>query len=317
MASKDPIDPHTLRWKHVEYLGRGAGKLLEKHLHSFFAEWIRNNVISKSQAGLVVSEHGPTEEYVTVARVAFRQTIMERLLRRQKTEVVYVCDLESCGGDATEAVHKSLKTVYPEGKKVQFVHRSKIRTLGLKLGAKGEVELNGVPISEIKGNAAIDGTLLVGSTKFDHTQRPPTRSLSMKIKAIEFEKCSSLVILDNIERFMIKSLSSLTKAIKASPSAKLLMLTKKDIDERQIGFCDKLRICYDPAFTNFIPENSDLLEMLTRDSIDHILKVAEGVPSRARRVASVIYGDRIAQKRKLPAKLDEITEVLRNWNPYT
>lgn len=185
--------------------------------------------------------------------------------------------------------------------------------MNLGVGARGKIELNGVPISMVKGDASIDGKLVVGSTGFHYTKRPRTRSLREKVIDLQTENKSFAVILDQAEEFKTKSLSTLAKTLRINMSARLMMLASKDIDEKKIGYCDKLKVSYEPGLVDHIPKGSFLLRKLGREVIEYVLKVAKGSPANARNFASMIYGDHRVNKREDPVQLKMARQVLRSW----
>lgn len=308
-----PIDPHNLRWKHLEHVGKKAGARLEDCLNSIVVDWMREKIVAKSQVGLLICENGPTEEYVEVIQASFQPSRIDRLLRRQSTELIYAYDCGSCGGSATKAVYKTLKAVYPEGNRFQFETRARVETRELGVGGGGRVELNGISIADLKASESLKGKLLVGSTKVLQTERSRTQSLLSKVQALRLEKRSLLVVLDEANKFKPRSISALMKTLRTNPDCRLLMLSQEDIDIQKAGFSDSLKVSYDGGLIGLIsPQLFTFLEM-KKEVVDYILKIAKGVPSKARIAASLVYGNHRVRRQVGNISLSEAIQVLCDW----
>lgn len=307
------IDAHSLRWKHVEHLGKEAGVRLEDCINSIIINWVKEKVVGKSQVGLLVCENGPTEEYVEVVQASFRLSMVSRFLRRKSTEFIYAFDCGSCGRSATKAVYECLKAVYPEGNRLQSETRARVETRELRVGGGGRVELDGTSIADLKASGSLNGKLLVGSTKIRQTKRSRTQTLLSKVQALRLEKRSLLIVLDEANRFGFRSLSALAKTLRTNPDCKLLMLSQKNIGNPEVGFSDKLMVSYDCGLTGLMSQKLFASLGMSKEVVDYVLKIARGVPSKARIAASLVYGSHKARKRKGDISLGEATQALREW----
>jgi hypothetical protein len=284
---------HSLRWKHVEHIGKDAGKKLSNIVIEYLHDWVKDHVIQARQHGVFVSEHASTDEFLNYVYPLLRPSGGLAWLFRERWEIIYAFNPAQSLQNADKDVHKALRAMYPEGDRTLMERRSRMRCLNLGIGAKGVVKAGEYDFQSLKTEAGIEGKLIVGSTSLLETRRPRTGTLRRKLADIaSFSSTRHLILLDRASEYPIPSLCQLGATIKATQDRfRLILLCSSDINLQNLVYCDKCKLCYEPELTEIVYSRFQReYPIFSRDAIDKILEEGNGVPSKISKLAAIAYG---------------------------